>query len=275
MLLLVTDLVKVPINARKSDSENINTISTAEQASVEFGVLLNEILKVLKKNENDNLELLKAVSSALTVKHNSDVKMFNDSEVEGIYACNNISILLMIKLRHCYRWDDHSMLIVLMSSLKAEKCLKLLQLFETKVYSKMKLQQLHEHCLQESVSFPEGYHKMVVIVNKIFSDITKEEYDELKQFISQHCGVGPYVMSPFSKVSPFSSMVVEWFIPVNAVSYMIERAKNNVPKFTKGIFLYLKISKTVIFDHRDNVSTILYCVYVKGGVHILLAVFHK
>ena len=255
MLLLVTDLVKIPTIIRKSDPGDANTISTAEQASVEFGVLLIEILEELMKNEKNNLELLKIMSSTLTVKDKSDVRMFNDSELEGIDACDNIKTLLVIKLRHCYRWDDHSMLTVLMSKLNAEECLRLLHLFETKVYGKMKLQQLHEHSLQGSVNIPEGYHKMITIVNKIFSDITKDEYDELKEFISQHCRVESYVMSPFSKVSPFNSMVIEWFIPVNVVSYMIKTAKNNVHMFTKEIFLYLKISSTVIFDHRKNVST--------------------
>ena len=256
MLLLVTDLVKIPTIIRKSDPGDTNTISTAEQASVEFGVLLDEILEELMKNESKNLKLLKRTSSTLTLKDKSGIKMFSDSEVEAIYACNNIETLLIIKLRHCYRWDDHSMLNVLMSKLNAEECLRLLRLFETKVYSKMKLQQLHEHSLQGSVYIPEGYHKMITIVDKIFSDITKEDYDELKEFISQYCGVEPYVMSPFSTVSPFNSMVIEWFIPVNAVSYMIKTAKNNVHMFTKEyIFLYLKISSTVIFDHRNNVST--------------------
>jgi len=210
-------------------------------------------LKELKKNENDNLELLKTVSSTLTVREKGDVRMFSDNEVEGIYACNNISVLLMIKLRHCYRWDDHSMLTLLMSSLNATESLRLLHLFETKIYSKMKLQQIHEHCLQERNSFPEGYDKMIAIINRIFSSVTKEEYDELKQFISQHCGIEPYVMSPFSKVSPFNSIVIEWYIPVNAVSKMIKTAKCNIRSFTKERFLHLKISSSVIFDHRDNV----------------------
>ena len=59
MLLLVTDLVKIPTIIRKSDPGDTNAISTAEQASVEFGVLLNEILEELMKNENKNLKLLK------------------------------------------------------------------------------------------------------------------------------------------------------------------------------------------------------------------------
>ena len=239
---------------KKSEAEFCNIISTAEQASVEFGILLNEIIKELKKNENENLELLKTISSSLTVQKREGARMFSDSELEGIHACNNVSTLLVVKLRHCYRWNDHSMLTVLMSSLNTTKSLKSLHLFETKLYSKMKLKHMHEHCFQESSEFPEGYHKMVAIVNKIFSSITKEEYDELKQFISQHCGVEPYVMSPFSKASPFFSIAFEWFIPVTAVSYMIETAKSNVNYIKKPkIFEYLKISSTVILDQRDNV----------------------
>ena len=266
-LLIITDAEDIP-NKVKADTAVSNVFNTAEQASVEFAILLQQILKELKKNEIDNLELLKIMSSTLTVKDKSGVRIFSDSELEGINACGNINTLLVVKLRHCYRWDDHSMLSVLMSSLNAEKCLGLLENFQTKIDIKMKLQGIYDHCLKECSKFPEGYHKMVAIIEKkIFSSITKEEYDELKQFISQHCGVEPYVMSPFSKASPFSSVVFEWFIPLNADSYMIETAKNNIHKFTKEIFLYLKISQTVIFDHRDNVSTTvirMLCMCAKG-----------
>jgi len=236
-------------------------MQTAELASFEFGVLLDEILKELMENERENLKLLKRTSSTLTVKDTSGVRMFSDSEVEGIYACNDIEILLVVKLRHCYRWDDHSMLNVLVDKIKSKKCLQLLQLFEIKTYSKIKLQQISMQFSQGSTQFPDSYYKMVAIVDKIFSSITKEEYDELKQFISQHCGVEPYVMSPFSKASPFSSVVFEWFIPVSAVPYMIKSAKNNVQQFTNSLFLYLKISSEVIFDHRDVRNPVWYGVY--------------
>jgi len=76
---------------------------------------------------------------------------------------------------------------------------------------------------------------MIAIVDKIFSSITKEEYNELKQFIPQHCGAEPHMMYPFSKVSPSSLIVIEWFIPVCAVSYMIKSAESNAQKFTKNI----------------------------------------
>jgi len=225
-----------------------------EEASAEFGSLLSEIIKELRQNESDNLEELQIISSALTVKHMSSLRVFSDIELKAINSCPDIKTLLVENLRHRYRWDDYSLLTVLMSSLNATKCLNLLHLFGTKLYSEMKLQQMHEYCLQEKKEIPEGYHKMITIVNKKYSSITKEEYDDLKKFFSQHCGVESYVMSPFSKAFPFNSIVIEWFIPVHAVSYMIETVKNNIDKFNKEIFLYLKISSTVIFDHRNNVS---------------------
>jgi len=254
--VLITGLKSLHVSV-VTHSKPPNMIYTAEQASVEFGVLLREILNELKKNENDNLELLKIVSSTLTVKDKSGVRMFSDSELEGIDACDNIKTLLVIKLRHCYRWDDHSMLTVLLTSLNAEKCLKLLHLFDIKIYSKMKLQQIHEQCFQESSKIPEGYYKMVAVVDsKTFSSITKEEYDELKHFISQHCGVEPYVMSPFSKASPFSSIVFEWFVPITSISYMVQVAKENMTHFIKKMIILLKIASTVILDNRSNVRFI-------------------
>ena len=210
-MFFVTTLAKVPVPAKLPNSAVSNVINTADQASVEFSFLLDEILKELMENRNESLKLLKRMSSTLTVKDTSGVRMFSDSEVEGIYACSDIEILLVVKLRHCYRWDDHSMLNVLMDKINSKKCLKLLQLFESKIFSKFKLQQMSTQVSQDSTPFPDNYHKMVAIVDKIFSSITKEEYDELKQF------------------------------------------KNNVHKFTKMIFLYLKISSEVIFDHRENV----------------------
>ena len=140
-----------------------NVMNTADQASVEFGILLNEILKELMKKKKENLKLLKRTSSTLTVKDTSGVRMFTDSEVEGIYACKDIEKLLVVKLRHCYRWDDHSMLNVLMSSLNAKKCIELLENFQAKMNIKMKLQEIYEHCLKEKCEFPEGYHKMVAL----------------------------------------------------------------------------------------------------------------
>ena len=244
----------------------VSDCSTTDKVSAEFGVLLFEILEELKQNESANLTKLKIISSTLTVKDKSEIKMFSDSELEDIQSCKSIETLLVNKLRHCYRWDDHSLLTVYMSSLKSEKCLKLLHLFDAKIYSLHKLHQIQEQLPPESSEVPKDYVKMIAIVDKVFSEITKEEYDELKKFIADHCGVEPYVISPFLKTHPYFSIAIEWGIPVTATSYMIEMAKINEQKFCKETFVCLKISSAVIFDHRDNVRDYIKCCGVRHAI---------
>jgi len=262
-VLNFVDVVDMPVVAIKdTDSKSLVQYSTPDEASIEFGILLKEILEELEKNKTSNLLQLQTISSTLTVQNNSKVRVFTDRQLEEIWACDSIPILLMIKLRHCYRWDDFSMLTILMSSLKSEKCLHLLESFDVKIKSEMKLQHIYEYCRQKGFEFSEEYRKIIAIVdNKIFSDITIEEYGVLKHFVSEQCGVEAYVISPIIKASS-SSLILEWFIPVTAVAHMTEIALSNKGNFIEMCFVYLKISSTVIFDCRNNVSSFTVMVYV-------------
>ena len=229
-----------------------DVILTPEQASSEFGILLINIIKQLTKNEAENLESIKVMCSCFMMKDNL---FFNEEQQEAINACSNIRTLLTTKLRHCWRWDDFSFLKkIVQSSDSADYCKQLLDNYEKKIYIQMKLQHIYELCQQQKQNLPEGYHKMVTIIqDKIFSQITLEEYKELKDFISKNCEVDPYVISPFTKAS-VSSLLLEWWIPLTAVPHMIEMATINANVFITQNFVYLKISSTVIFDKRNNVS---------------------
>ena len=228
---------------------------TPEEASAEFGFLLGNIIKELSKNETENLELIKDMCSCLTVKGDPSTLLFNEDQQEAINACGNIRTLFRKKLRYCWRWDDFSFLTNIVQSLdSSDHCLHLIHQYEKKIYSKMKLRDIHEYCIQQSKDLPEGYHKMVAIIkNKSFLRITLEEYRKLKEFISQHCKVESYTISHFTEAW-FGSLLLEWFVPSTAVSHMIKMATINANVFITQSFVYLKISSTVIFDKRDNVS---------------------
>ena len=225
------------------------------QASTEFGILLANITKELAKNEAENLESIKIICSCLTVNKDPSGLLFNEEQQEEINACGNIRTLFTTKLRCCWRWDDFSFLKQILQSVDSDgHCEHLLDQYEEKLSIKMKLQDIYEYCQQQKETLPEGYHKMVAIVqNKIFSRITLEEYRTLKEFTSQHCKVKSYVLSPFIKAG-ISSLLLEWLVPLTAVPHMIEMATMNVNVFSAHNFVYLKISSTVIFDKRNNVS---------------------
>ena len=229
-------------------------LPTPEKSSAEFGYLLVKIVEELKRDEDNNLENMKTILSTLTVKGNTQKRMFSDEQLEALEACNNIRILLARKLRHYYRWDDFSFLEIILSNLDSDKCSKWLEMYAKKLDSKMKLQDIQEYCNKEKQEMPEGFEKMVAIVtNKNFCTITLEEYEELKQFIAQQCGVESYTMLPSFKVS-LSSLILEWCIPCNVVDLMKKMAKENLDVLLAESVVYLKLSSTVIFDKRDIVS---------------------
>ena len=197
------------------------------------------------------------VCSCLTVNKDPNALLFNEEQQEAINACGNIRTLFTTKLRCCWRWDDFSCLKKIVQSIdSSDHCEQLLEQYEEKLSIEMKLQDVYEYCQRHKEELPVGYHKMVAIVqNKIFSRITLDEYRELKDFISQHCKVEPFVISPFIKAS-VSSLLLEWMVPLTAVAHLIEMATVNANVFIAQNFIYLKISSTVIFDKRDNVSII-------------------
>ena len=248
------DVVDISVDAEDTQLEEIAPFSTPDEASVEFGILLDEIVEELEKDEVKNLRRLQTISATLTVYKNSRVHVFTDRKLEEIRACGSIHTLLIYKLRHCYRWDDFTLLTKLMSSIKAKRCLSMLKKFEVKTNSEYKLRQIYEQCKQKALKFSAEYHKIVAIVDdKVFSEITHKEYEILKHFVSEQCGVEDYVISPVTKIA-ISSLILEWYIPVTATAHMIKIALINKVNFTKNCFIYMKISSTLILDHRDTVS---------------------
>ena len=228
-------------------------ISTPDEASIEFGILLMKIIRELLKNESENLEIIKDLCPYLTPKNDKTVFLFNTEQLKGISECNNLKTMFQENLRGCWRWDDFSLLKKLVNLFESSVCKELLQQYEQALDCAMKLQAIYEHCKQDNNELPEGYAKMVVIIkDKNFLDITLEEYQILKEFTAQHCEIPSYFLSPFTQASK-SSLLLEWFVPLTAVSYMIEKATNNSDFFVKEGFVYLEISSNMIFDNSDNV----------------------
>ena len=202
MYLICTDEEYAKCSMSISRNLPSNMIFHPVLASTEFSTLLVRIIKELEKNETENLELIKVICSHLTVNGEPNVLLFNEEQQGEINSCSNIRTLFTTKLRPCWRWDDFDVLKIIVSSVDSDgHCEQLIDQYETKLLIQMKLQDIHEYCQQQQQDLPEGFHKMVAIVqNKCFYRITLEEYKKLKEFIYQHCKIVPYVLSPFMSV---------------------------------------------------------------------------
>ena len=213
-------------------------------------------MEQLQQDEGDNLEFIQDICAHLTIEgneENSDVLLFSGDQLEAIFECTTIRTLFNTRLRHCWRWDDFSLLKAIVQAIGSSACEALIKQYEQKLDCRMKLQEIYDCCCKQADhDLPEGYEEMVAIIsNKLFYSITKEEYDKLKQFTSKHCGVKPYVLLPFKRASS-SSLLIVWSIPSTAVSYMILMATANVHNFINETFVYLKISSFVIIDQRSS-----------------------
>ena len=259
---------------RKKDNSQTK-ITTPDEASIEFGILLRKVIIELKKNETESLEIIKDLCPHFTAKNDKEVLLFSEAQLKAINACDDIKRMFNENLRGCFRWDDLSLLETLVKLIGSSVCKSLLCKYQQSLNYKMKLKEIYEHCREEKSSLPEGYSAMVAIIKgKNFFDITLEEYNELKEFTSKHCGVDSSFLSPFAEASPYFSMLLKWFVPLSAVSYMVKMTSCSIDLFVKKDFLYLKISSVVIFDKRNNVRTYV-CYLQYKSIYLHAYVVHN
>ena len=192
----------------------------------------------------------------LTAKDDEKVSLFSKDELRAIDVCSDIRRMFKENLRGCWRWDDFSFLNKIILCMKSNVCKSLLDKYHQSLCYKMKFKEICEHYKQEKRELPDGYSAMFAIVEKKFLEITLEEYLELKKFTSRYCGVDPMFMSPFVSAGPYFSILLEWFIPLTAISYMVKIATSNTDIFIQEGFVLLKISSALIFDKRVDVSLI-------------------
>ena len=233
-----------------------NFISHPGQARTEFATVVSHIEKILQVNEKQYLDAIKSICAYLPISSSSE-DLFTADQLKKIDACGSIREIFR-QLRFHLRWDDHLILTAILDRLESEECEELLGKYESKIDYQMKLEQIYKEFTEQQEEVPTGFSKMVAIVKKKFSRITKEEYDQLKSFIAEHCGVEPYVLSPFVKMSS-SSVLLEWMIPPTAVSHMVEMASKNKSLFIKTSLIFIQIDDITVLDIREDVAVSLCC----------------
>ena len=205
----------------------------------------------MKTNEASNVDAIKSICGYLPISSSSSKPMFTAEQLKEIDACNSVREIFR-QLRFHLRWDDHFILKAILDRLDSEECEEILEKYKSKIDSQMKLEQICKQFTEQQQEAPKGFSKMVAIVKKKYSHITKEEYDQLKAFISEQCGVESYVLSPLVKMSP-SSLLLEWMIPPTAVTHMVEMAKKNKSLFIETSFIFFEIDNIIVLDVRNEV----------------------
>ena len=196
------------------------------------------IRKILEKCK-DKLEECKELCSNLTVSDNSDVLLFNDEQLIRINKCTSFQDLFMILRKH-WNWKEYSILKTIIAMCDSEEAVAELDKFEKLMSSYCGMKLISDKYSPDEL--PVNYVKLCITVDKPYKSLTLQDFDELRSFIFEHLDVQKYIALPFIKFL-FSSLHLEWYIPMQAVSHIIRAVHQN-----KKIFLQKSVIQITVGD---------------------------
>ena len=235
-----------------------STLISVRSLDADFASLLLKVSRILNKSpdSHNNLKECKDYCSLLSISNNSDDKksLFSAEKKLEIKECSDFTELFEIVGKHM-SWDEHSILINIVSECKSDEGKQEIEKFEKKLALFQGLQIISVKSSKKASS--KEFATFCVIINKPYKDVTLEDYKKIKAYIFNNLNVYAHVSVGFIRLL-CHSLHIEWLVTVHAVPHMIQSAHQNKDFFIKEKFIYLQIgSKVVIgdkvsYNFRDN-----------------------
>ena len=207
------------------------------------------IRRILEKCK-DKLEECKELCSNLTISRNSDVLLFNDEQLAEINHCTSFQQFFTILRKH-WNWKEYSILKGIIAECGSEEAKDELHKFEKLMGSYYGMKLISDEYSPSEL--PVNYIKLCITVDQPYKDLTLQQYDELRTFIFEHLDVKKYIAQPFIKFL-FSSLHLEWYIPMQAVSHVIRAIHQNKEVLIQKFIVLIKIGEKTILDTKRRSS---------------------
>ena len=236
----------------------IQPLLTYDQLRAEFARLIETVCYILDKSPNlkRNLQRCKRFCVCLKTSNNTNSLLYNETNCSKINESKNFSDLFDIIKQHI-SWDEHFILteiIDVCGSAEAE------QEFN-KYKRKMAISNALEIISLSGCIPPAGFEKFCVIIDKPYTKLTIEKYEEIKMFIFDNLDVHRYVSNKFIRVL-FDSLHLEWHVTMQAVPHMVEMAYKHRELFINNLFVVMEIGEEVIIrkygKNKKPVSLAIY-----------------
>ena len=221
---------------------------STKACTTQFCTLLVKVAQVLDKDNkcSDKLELCKEFCSSLKISDDSDELLFNDKQLKQINQCKTFRNLFT-QLRQHWSWDEYSILQQIIELAESEQSEKELTKYKEFMAAKMGMEIIFD-ILPE---LPFDAIKLSITVDKPYSRLTVQEYEELKGFIFDTLQVHRYISYPFIKVL-FSSIHIEWYVPVQAAYHMIKMACIKRVVFVQHSIVFMKLGDEVMVNCAEE-----------------------
>ena len=213
---------------------------------------MSAIRTILEENCKDKLEACKELCSNLTISGHSDILLFDDDQITKINQCVSFQQLFTV-LRKNWNWEEYSILKGIIAKSGSKEAKDELDKFQRLMGSYWGMKLISEKCSPKEL--PENYFKLCITVEQTYNYLTLQDYDELRNFIFQHLDVKSYIALPFIKFL-FSSLHLEWYVPMQAVSHIIKMVHQNKKVLIQNSIVMIKIrDKTILDAQRELLST--------------------
>ena len=212
------------------------------------------IRKILEKCK-DKLEECKELCSNLTISGNSDVLLFNDEYLTKINECTSFQQLFTILRKH-WNWKEYSILKGIIAESGSQEARDELQKFEKLMGSYCGMKLISDKYSPSEL--PMNYVKLCITVDKSYKELTLQDFDELRTFIFEQLNVREYIALPFIKFL-FSSLHLEWHIPMQAASHIIKMADRSKGPLNAQSITLIQVGNKIILDgRRKEIAEVIY-----------------
>ena len=216
--------------------------------SVHFSTFVMTIRTMLEKCP-EKLELCKEICSNLTIS-SSDILLFSDEQLDKINRCTSFQQLFTILRRH-WSWKEYSILKTIIAICDSGEAEAELDKFEKLMSSYCGMKLISENYSPSEL--PVNYVKLCITIDKPYKSLTLQDFYELRDFIFEHLDVQKYIALPFIKFL-FSSLHLEWYIPMQAVSHIIKMIHVNRSILIQKSVVLIIIGDKSILDVQKNSS---------------------
>ena len=180
-------------------------------------------MRYLDESCSDKLEACKQFCSTLHISDHSDQLMFDDEQLKTIDDSKNFhQLFFSSQLRHHWNWAEYSILEHIICLTKSKEAEDEFKKFGEFMASKRGMEIISDEISIQNL--PSKVVQLSVILSRPYARLTAEQYLEIKNFIFATLDVKKYITYPYI-IFLFSSLRVEWYIPVLAAAHIIKMAR--------------------------------------------------
>ena len=231
-----------------------------DEMSLDFSALVADVAGILEKSNSLILNKFKLVCCNVATTENSLIL----SEKESLQMRASKSVFdIFFLLRGHWRWDSHSLLYTLIKRTNSQEAMEKLKQFRDKVDYTKKLNKLSEYFQSVRKPPPPGYTRMRAIIDKDYSEFNVKDFIELDEHLA--AAFGSTTLNP-PDYKPSTSIQVTWYIPTEAVSWLLGRAYQSKDTFQLLSISFFQIDEVVVWNKKwpDSLQV---CVHL---AHILI-----